>query len=339
MNRKSVAMPQGADANNGHWTQYWAADRVAACFEGPQSNYEATIRDQWEAFFRTLPSPCSVLDIGTGNGAVPVIARRIATQEGKDFSITGVDAAAIDPHRFVQHDAAALADITFLGGVSAASLPFEDGRFGAISSQFALEYMDREAVLSELCRVAATGARLKCIVHAENGTAAEAARVDLEHCDYLLNESRLFDKARRTMAFIVDLERSGAAVTATADAKARKLINGFETALGRLKRRRRERGKNPMLDNALEVVARCYQERASFSAEQLQDHMNTLQGEVTAHQARLQDLVGAACSSGEIQVLAEQICAAGFEAPRPSAVLRASGGGQLGWALECHKSA
>jgi ubiquinone/menaquinone biosynthesis C-methylase UbiE len=332
-------MQDRTERSNGHWTQYWASDRIAACFEGPQSNYEDTIRDQWEAFFRALPSPCSVLDIGTGNGAVPIIARRVATQEGKDFSITGVDVAAIDPHRFVQHDATTLADITFLGEVSAASLPFEDGRFGAISSQFALEYMDREAVLNELSRVAAAGARFKCIIHADNGTAVEAARLDLEHCDYLLNESRLFDKARRTMAFIVELERSGAEVTATADAKARKLINGFETALGRVKKRRRERGKNLMLDNALEVVVRCYQERASFSAEQLQDHMNTLQGEVAAHQARLRDLVEAACSSGQIQTLSEQICAAGFEAPRPSAVLRSAGGGQLGWALQCHKSA
>jgi ubiquinone/menaquinone biosynthesis C-methylase UbiE len=337
--RKSVEMPPSADANNNHWTQYWSTDRVAACFEGPQSNYEDTISDQWETFFLALSSPCSILDIGTGNGAVPVIASRIATELGRDYAITGVDLAAIDPHKFVQHEEQALTKSSFLGGVSASSLPFADGHFNAISSQFALEYMDRASVLPELYRVAAAGASLRCIVHAKDGTAAVGARQDLEHCDYLLRESRLFDKARRTMAFVVELERSGVAVSASDDASARKLINGFQTALGRLKRRRQALAQNPMLDNVLEVVVRCYQERASFSADQLQDHMDTLQGEVTAHAARLQELVAAACSSEEIQVLAEQFCAAGFEAPAPSAVLRTGGGGQLGWALQCHKPA
>jgi ubiquinone/menaquinone biosynthesis C-methylase UbiE len=332
-------MPQGTDANNRHWTQYWSTDRVAACFEGPQSNYEGTISDQWAEFFSAQPSPCNILDIGTGNGAVPVIARRIAMQQDKHFTITGVDAAAIDPHRFVQQEAEALAQITFMGGVSATSLPFEDAQFDAITSQFALEYMDSQATLDELARVAAAGAMLRCVVHVDNGIAAEAARQDLENCEYLLRESRLFDKAKRTMAFIVGLERSGAQLSAADDASARKLINGFQTALGRLKRRRQKLGQNPMLDNVLEVVVRCYQERASFSAEQLQDHMNTLQGEVAAHAARLQELVAAACSAEEIQVLAEQVCAAGFEAPRPSAVLRPGGGGQLGWALQCYKPA
>lgn len=320
--------------NSWHWSQYWSANRVAACFEGAGSNYEQPIQSLWRDFFRSLPPSARILDIGTGNGAVPIIAWHTGQAEGSDFSISAVDAADINPSRHVQQDSDAIAHIEFRGNISAESMPFDDDSFDAISSQYALEYMEQRSVLPELYRVAAPGAQLMCVIHSESGAAASGAQRELLHCAYLLHDSGLFDKTRRAMAFVTQLERSGVAVTAEDDARARKLINGFETALRRLRKRCDESGDNLMLKNALELCARSYQQRRQFSTEQLLENINLLQREVQAHSARLQDLVRASLGNREIEALAAGMETAGFDVAPAKTLLRPGSGASLGWVLQ-----
>jgi methylase of polypeptide subunit release factors len=48
-------------------------------------------------FFQNLPDNASILDIGTGNGAVAFLARDARDSLKRQFHVEGIDAAVIHP--------------------------------------------------------------------------------------------------------------------------------------------------------------------------------------------------------------------------------------------------
>lgn len=357
-----MAEPKPETGATAHWDRYWGAARVAACFEGADANYADDIRREWEEFFRSLPAGSRVLDIGTGNGAILLFARQVSDADGLEFKLTGVDSAAIDPARVLPERSQLFDGIAFHGRVDAAAMPFEDAVFDALCSQYSVEYMEREPVLAELSRVAAPGAQLQFVVHSSPGAALEAGEEELALRDFLLDEVKITERARRAQLFIAALERSGEAPSPEQDGEARKLLNAFETGLARLQRRIEEsaagamageadpgrpdpgrpdptaqKGVSPMLRNTLGLLVRTHQERARFSEAQLDANITALEQEIESHAARLRELRRAACDVGELQRLCAQLAAAGFEQPTTRALLRARDSAQIGWLVETSK--
>lgn len=323
-----------SDVKSGwYWNRYWSAERLVSCFEGPASDYEDSVTTHWDGFFNNLPPACKIVDIGTGNGAVPAIANRISRALDKQFSIVGVDQADIDPQRYLAGRAGLVAGVTFIGNTSASCLPFEDASVGALSSQFALEYMPLQAVIPELGRVAASGARLQLVVHATEGVAASGAVTELEHCDFVSHDLQLFDSARQVMAFVTGLERRSSAIASEEDARAMALVDDFENRLRRLDDRRRASGAHLMLDNVRQTLVHLYQGRKNYSPQQLQQHVGTLEEEVAAHAARLRDLLAAARDATGMQSICSQLGSAGFCDLALDALVRGGQEAQLGWLL------
>jgi hypothetical protein len=94
-----------------------------------QSNYDDRVAAGWRAFFHALPAGSRILDLCTGNGEVAVIAAEISSVHGKNFAITGIDLADIDPRRFVNRLGIIARDVTFVGKASCETLAYDDGRF------------------------------------------------------------------------------------------------------------------------------------------------------------------------------------------------------------------
>jgi len=103
------------------WTLYWQANRLHSCLAA-DADHATTIDEFWVRFGRQLPAGAQLIDLATGNGAVPLALRRA----GLALAITAVDRADIDPARFL--DAAdSVAGIDFRGGVDLAA-PLNLGR-------------------------------------------------------------------------------------------------------------------------------------------------------------------------------------------------------------------
>ncbi len=316
-----------------YWSRYWSAERLVSCFEGPAADYEDSVTAHWDSFFRQLQPACKIVDIGTGNGAVPAIANRVNRALDKRFSIVGVDQADIDPHRYLAGRSGLVAGVTFIGGTPASCLPFDDASIGALTSQFALEYMPLPAVIPELGRVAANGARLQFVVHAREGVAASGALTELGHCDFVSDELQLFDSARQVMDFVTGLERRPTAIASEEDARAMALIEDFENRLHRLDDRRRAFGAHLMLDNVRQTLVHLYQGRKSYSPHQLQQHVGTLEEEVLAHAARLRDLLAASRDVAGMQSICARLESSGFKDLAFDALVRDGQEKQLGWLL------
>ena len=133
------------------WSDYWSEGRGSGCLAGAPPELRNRLEAVWQELARTLADGASVLDIAAGDGAV---FRAMRSVRG-DLVMKGVDSAVVG-------DGAAGMDIT--GGIDASELPFVDGRFDAVVSQFGLEYCPPRAV-AEAVRVAAPGAVMTLLCH------------------------------------------------------------------------------------------------------------------------------------------------------------------------------
>lgn len=156
-------MPPTIDA----WTAYWRTGRGASCFEGAER--ELRLAGIWENLVDSLKDDSALIDLATGNGAVACICAARARQRNMRLRIEAVDAADIDPPKFMQDPRQLLAQIRFQAGVQLEALPFSDATFDAVVSQFGFEYAIEDRALAEALRVLAPGGVLKLVLHARDG--------------------------------------------------------------------------------------------------------------------------------------------------------------------------
>lgn len=170
---------------NQGWHNYWKEDRPASCV--PETDQTASdIRECWIALFDDVPDGSRILDVATGNGVVLAHAARAAEKRGIDYSLTGVDLADIDPLRYVTTLPEQLRRAEFRGGVAVESLPFPDGSFDAVVSQYGLEYADLERALAEVERVTAADGRLIWLAHSEASTVVAQNTDQAQQVEFLL---------------------------------------------------------------------------------------------------------------------------------------------------------
>ncbi|MDP8993778.1 MAG: class I SAM-dependent methyltransferase [Pseudomonadota bacterium] len=141
------------------WADFWAASGPAAgCLPRALEEIDAAERALWQDFARRLPKGARVLDLGTGDGAVPA---KMA-EARRDLRLTGVDSSPRLPR--------APRGVTLRAGVPIEALPFAAASFDAVTSQFGYEYADAAAAAREVARVLKPGGRLLFVVHRSDGS-------------------------------------------------------------------------------------------------------------------------------------------------------------------------
>lgn len=169
---------------NNAWTQYWtteARSEGGCCGDGEIAE---VLDEVWAEFAETLPPRARVLDLATGDGAV---LRRIRARRPK-AELVGVDLAEALPRPG--------RNIRLMPGVAMEDLPFEAGRFDAVTAQFGLEYGDIERAIREVSRVLVPGGRARGLGHHRDSPMI-AHNVARRHAlAWAVLESGWLDKAR-----------------------------------------------------------------------------------------------------------------------------------------------
>ena len=122
------------------WSLYWQSDCLERCVATQSTQDVLVIARFWEKLALQLHAAAQVLDVATGNGAVPATLLKANSKLG----ITAVDKAKIDPLRFLSAPGA-LIGVNFQADVDICTLPFEGAVLDAVTSQFGIEYAGREA--------------------------------------------------------------------------------------------------------------------------------------------------------------------------------------------------
>lgn len=141
------------------WTHYWSTAPATShgCLPELPGFAADRLQEIWRQFLVCLPPGARLLDLGTGGGAVLIEAKALRP----DLQLTGVDYAAVLP----ELDKA----ITLYPGTRMEKLPFADGSFEAVTSQFAIEYGNVSAAMKEVCRALTFAGNYLFICHHADG--------------------------------------------------------------------------------------------------------------------------------------------------------------------------
>lgn len=181
---------------NEAWGKLWRAGVLHSCSTAIDGNYDGRIAAFWKARFDALDARQRIVDIGTGNGALALLAKQHAEARGIGFDIHGVDMADIDPPRWAAN-AASFAGIAFHPHTHMDALPFEDGSVALVTSQYAFEYSrPRDATLREIFRVIGTAGSAAFLLHSADSLISSTARQQLAACELLFDDTGILDLAR-----------------------------------------------------------------------------------------------------------------------------------------------
>lgn len=188
------------------WSSYWAGGALHSCVGSYDGNYAGAIARFWQSRFQSLAPGSRVLDLATGNGALPLLLWK--HMQGKhNIRMDAVDLAEVAPgwHRPSLH-----AGISFHSGVAMEELPFPDATFDLVVSQFGLEYARWPEAVQESIRVGKPQGALAFVMHHVDSVLVQMGKKELANQQLLLAEDGLLEAAREVIPWIV-LARSGGA--------------------------------------------------------------------------------------------------------------------------------
>lgn len=296
------------------WTRYWQSGTVTTFHGRFANNYDGVVRNEWHGIFDRLPARAKIVDLGTGNGAIAILAARYSHRRSRDFEITAVDFADIDPLRQLAGKAAAphLSRIRFLGRTHIEQTTLPDSSLDLAMSQFGFEYAPPDEAVAEVDRV---------LKRAGGIFAANAHHAD----------SAIVRQARDGLEQVAICEKSGL----------QQLIRKLHRRLDTLKQRSRDAGKDQraiaLRTEINEQLAKLNRASARFGDPGpmtlfIRQSMSTFDpsvaaglsldgklkmledaaAETEAYRQRMQDLVSCALDDAEIDALVGKLADAGF---------------------------
>ncbi|GEA11769.1 methyltransferase domain-containing protein [Alteromonas sp. KUL49] len=152
------------------WSNYWKQGHLNSFGDSANDNYRGVIETSWTQFFADYSNEKdTIVDIGTGNGALIDIAVNGAT--GSSCQFIGVDYAALNIRPELHKN-----NVQFLEKTNAESLPLEDSSIAAVISQFGIEYTNFNKSIPEIARVLKPKGRVNFVIHYSNSSIVKPNR-------------------------------------------------------------------------------------------------------------------------------------------------------------------
>jgi len=190
-----MASQQSQDA----WSDFWALNSSGpnngaagnnsggGCLPQRWAAIEQAQQAAWFGFCADLPEGAALLDLATGDGRV----LRWMLSKRADLKLLGIDLAPKLPMPPKGTETR--------GGIAMESLPFDDGRFNAVTSQFGFEYGDTLRVADEIARVLAPGGKVGLMVHRGDGPILEHNRQRQRELLWALKEKGVARKVKAAL--------------------------------------------------------------------------------------------------------------------------------------------
>jgi len=182
------------------WTLYWQNDNPESCVATQNPEDRERVAAFWHELANQLAAGEQVLDLACGNGVVA--AHLLAAKPA--LKITGVDRANISPASYL-NDSSAVDKVIFVPETNITALPFPDGAFDVVTSQFGLEYAPLAEASQEAARVLRAQGRVCLLVHHAESEVVVPSRRQLKEINALLAPDSLLSKLQLFVVGELDL--------------------------------------------------------------------------------------------------------------------------------------
>lgn len=300
---------------NDPWSVYWRQPQLHSCIAASNPANQQDLAAFWGDFARSLNPAARVLDLATGNGAVPVqLLTAVPT-----LRITGVDRAAISPAKHVAGEPL-LGRVRFCGEVELDRLPRLEGPFEALTSQFGVEYAGPDVAARVLDSHLISGGAFQWLLHHRDSTVVASGARDRTELAGLLAEDGL-------LAVLVALDR-GTTTVADVDDRVRAYLRAP------IRRTQRISGAViALIDRA--VTAAEHGDRQPLAG--ITAH---LAASLEAEHERLAQLEAAALDAGDLDRMVRDIGGAGIRISRREPLVLGANQGKpplIGWVVAGHR--
>ncbi|ABC62384.1 class I SAM-dependent methyltransferase [Erythrobacter litoralis] len=173
------------------WGDFWArqsGQQRGGCLPEGWRGIDAVQQEAWHGFAADLPQGARVLDLATGDGRV----MRWMLDTRPDLECTGVDLAPSLPPP--------PKGTTVKSGIPMEELPFDDGSFEAVVSQFGFEYGDMAKTAHEIARVLAPGGTVALMTHRLEGPILAHNKARRMQIGWALERKDVIGVAKRSLA-------------------------------------------------------------------------------------------------------------------------------------------
>lgn len=322
-------------ARSSAWSRYWATGALHSCPTSFAGNYDDSIGVFWRDALSDVGPQSRVLDIGTGNGAIPKLLLD-ALGEEKLPLIEAIDLSAVAPRWMQGCSAGVAAKIRFSGGVAAERLPFEEHSFTHAVSQYGFEYAARAPALAALLRVLRADARIALLMHHAQARPVAVAAEELAHVEWLLEDDGLLNAAQMLGPY---LERAGSAAGQAGlrgDASAQQARRRYNALQRRAAERAADSAVPDLLTGFAPAIARLLAGVPASGWPQARERLSQMRQALADSRLRLQELRTHALGERQAQALAAALQAAGFRTTLDRLV---TCGHLMGWTLVARRGA
>jgi SAM-dependent methyltransferase len=326
--RDNAGMTSDALERRGLWSRYWATGMAHSCGTSYDSTYGGAIGDFWRDAFATLAADDRVLDIATGNGALPRLL--LSLRPHASVEIDAVDIAQVAPAWILQLDPAQRQRVRIHSGVSAESLPFADDRFALVVSQYGIEYADLSRAIPEALRVLTPGGRVRFLMHHALARPVVLAGHEIEHLDWLLQPGGLADLAAAMIEPMVRATTAEGRTSLAADAAANQLRQRFNEVQAALKARLQTAACPDVLHEVRDWIARMFAMAPTGGLAGCTQALDQIRDALVDSRQRLLDLRLHALDEAAVQQCCERLGQTGL---RTSATPLSDQGHLLAWAV------
>lgn len=312
------------------WGRYWGSGAAHSCVGTFGDRYGGAIADFWRHVFADLADGARVLDVATGNGALP----RLLLDHCHDPGVTcdAIDVAEVRPSWVSLLPEGERSRVRFHGGVDAASLPFEDRCFDLVVSQYGFEYAEFDRALPEVLRVRAPRGGIAMVLHHAGGRPAALAAIEIDHLRWLLNAGGFFDAAAALVEPMARAATPEGRAALRTDAAANAARERFNAVQGELSRRATGDGADVLFE-ARDAMAAIFSLAGRQGAAAARDTLHVMREDYAASEARLHDLREHALDAVRAASLRDRMASA-VGASGQLGVLREPGGYLMGWTLK-----
>ncbi|NWG73467.1 MAG: class I SAM-dependent methyltransferase [Rubrivivax sp.] len=300
---------QAADLNRRRevWARYWAGGALHACATSYGAEYGGAIAEFWRDVFGGLQPGQRVLDIATGNGALP----RLLFACRSDVECDAVDLSPVAPTWVDQLPPAARQRLRFHDNTAAEGLSFADGRFDLVVSQYGLEYCQLGDAAAQVRRVLGSRGRVAMVIHHVDSRPVELARDELAHVGWLRLPDGLVDAAAQLLEPMARAATPAGRDALAGDARANAAREHFNRLQRELSQRLVGATCPDVLHEVRHALAQVLATAQRHGEAAARDRLARLCRHLDDSRVRLEELVACALDATGVDALVERLAPPG----------------------------